>query len=351
MFASLVVTVLNRFLPLLGGVVKENKTPNNELTEQSFGSTKQEELVMGNMSPDDTTVETQQSLTLQRTQQWTPTNPEVFADNMAQLEKVLAPLRKVWEDAPTNEWVSVTHRCFPFQKYVARYKDNGCELHYLQNALKEDLNELFTLRWQHPKGLRHGAKTKGLLLKVPITEEQLELNLQELEEQENPASSNETAFERDWQKQQENIAEAERVKRRENDAANRIEAERVKRIADRKAAILGELEDNESLVTTLLERRESLQKRIAKLRIEGYSLEGKLRTVLARESGTTGHLGTHKKRVNKAERKTVLAKEAVDAAYLADDTCKGTAMQQLEDATCEYSKDEAEWFAEDNGDK
>jgi hypothetical protein len=320
---------------------------------------------------------------------------------MAQLEKVLAPLRKVWENAPTNAWIEAPHRCFPFNRYVARYKDNGCELMSLQHALKEDLNELFTVKWKHPKGYRHGAKTPVLLLKVPITEEQLDLNLQELERQENPASSNEASFELDLAKQaqeefngaefspeyQEWYRENVQVQhadledsidadqhlllwqqQKENNAANaaqKVEAERVKRIADRKAVLLGELEDNDSLLTTLTKRRESLQKRIAKLRLEGYSLEGKLRTVLARESGTPRgqtYFG-YKKRVNKAERvaviKAMLAKEAVDAAYLADseslgafeDTCERTAMQQLEDATCEYSKDEAKWFAEDNGDK
>jgi hypothetical protein len=244
---------------------------------------------------------------------------------MTRLKDRIAPLRKVWEDAPTNEWVSVTHRCFPFQKYVARYKDNGCELHYLQNALKEDLNELFTLKWTHPKGLRHGDKTKAFLRKEAITEEQLEINLQELERQENPASSNEASFELDLARQAQEEYLDENMpsqylllwqQQKENNAANaaqKVEAKRVKRIADRKAAILGELEDNDSLRTTLTKRRESLQKRIAKLRLEGYSLEGKLRTVLARESGTTEGKLRHKKRVNKAERKTMLAKEAVDA--------------------------------------
>jgi len=320
MFASLVVTVLNRFLLRLGRVVKENKTPNNELPEQSFGSTNQEELGMGNTSPDDTTVETQQSLTQPSTQQWTPTNPEVFAENMAQLEKVLAPLRKVWENAPTNAWIKITHRCFSFNRYVARYKDNGCEIMSLQHALKEDLNELFTVKWQHPKGLRHGAKTPAFLRKEAITEEQLELNLQELERQENPASSNEASFELDlarqaqeefngaefspeyqeWYRENVQVQHADLEdsidadqhlllwrQQQENNAANaaqKAEAERVKSLVAKEAILSGEIEDNASLVTTLIKRRESLQERIDKLRIEGYSLAGKMKTVLAKET-------------------------------------------------------------------
>lgn len=307
MFASLVISVLNRYIPLRGELVKEIETPNIEQTEHSFSSTEQEELVM----PTKKTVETQQSLTTPL-QAWEPINQEVHADNMTHLKDKIAYLHKGFADAPVNAWYTVTHRCFPFQKWVPRYKDNGCELKYLHRALKEDLNELFTFRYTHPDGIKQGANARANVRKEYISTKQLDLNMQMQQIQENTAYRNEANFNPEeffgaefdpeyqkWYQEQILVQHANTEddvdwdqhlllwrQQQENDAAKVTEAVRVKSIAGKKASLLEEMKDIKSSLNTLLKRREGLQERIYKLRIEGYSLDGKLKTMLAKSDGT-----------------------------------------------------------------
>jgi len=224
---------------------------------------------------------------------WKPINEA----NIAKLHDSLKDLRQGFENAPVDTYVEVEHKCFPFQRWVPRYKDNGCELKYLKRALAEDLTEWYTFEYTHPKGFGKGASTKAYVKKQLISEEQLNSNIARIELgtriQEAPDLPDNVRVEipNDKEEAAHRAKEAIEKADKKRKAAYKKAWRKQKAVAQQKAKVRlskkVELMDKISSNTTrrleLRAERDAIQVQITAIRAKNASLNGKLETILSAE--------------------------------------------------------------------
>lgn len=223
---------------------------------------------------------------------WKPINEA----NIAKLHDSLKDLREGFENAPVDTYVEVEHKCFPFQRWVPRYKDNGCELKYLKRALAEDLTEWYTFEYTHPKGFGKGASTKAYVKKQLISEEQLNSNIARIELgtriQEAPdLPDNVRVIIPNDKEEAAKKAEAYNKADKKRKAAYKKAWRKRKVLAQQKAKarlskkieLMDKMSSNTARRLELRAERDAIQVQITAIRTENASLNSKLETILSAE--------------------------------------------------------------------
>tara|TARA_R110000824_G_scaffold44668_2_gene129805 strand:+ start:316 stop:795 length:480 start_codon:yes stop_codon:yes gene_type:complete len=114
-------------------------------------------------------------------QRFTPIEPQTFLNAPSQekgypstvvkLLELLSDLRSEFDKLEVGQPVQLTHDCYSWNYSLPKWnKRNGCEVHKLYQVLKgkHAPDEMYTLKWRHPRGRGLPLPSKSL---VYITKE------------------------------------------------------------------------------------------------------------------------------------------------------------------------------------